>query len=109
MKKVFLYSVIFVSLLTIAGGATAAVAKIENPLSAKNFCELLTKISIAVAGLVGAISVIMIIVAGIMYLLSAGNPDRINKAKTAFFYAIMGIVIALSAGAIVTIIKDVIK
>ena len=87
-----------------------AAVTLVNPLSGvNNLYELLTKIVNAVAGLVATISVIMITVAGMMYLLSAGNPERINKAKTAFFYAIMGMVIAISAGAIVAIIGSVIK
>jgi len=51
----------------------------------------------------------MIIVAGIFYLTSAGSPQRIEKGKTALFYAIGGIVIALSAEAIVSMILEIVK
>jgi NAD/NADP transhydrogenase beta subunit len=50
----------------------------------------------------------MIIVAGIFYLTSAGNPQRIETAKKALIYAIAGIAIGLAATAIVNIIKNVI-
>ena len=58
----------------------------------------------AVAGLVGALSVIMIIVAGILYLTSAGSQEKMLTAKKALIYAIAGIVITLLAGAIVVTI-----
>lgn len=105
-KKIIFFLGIFISLLTIAGSISAI--ELVNPLNVNNFCALLTNIITAVAGLVGAISVIMIIVAGIMYLLSAGSPEKMTKAKTALIYAIVGLAIAISAGAIVATIKEVI-
>ena len=108
IKRAFLCLVIFISLFVMAGEGIAVV--IGNPLvGVNNICQLLTNIINAVAGLFGAISVIMIIVAGLMYLLSAGSPERINKAKTALVYAIVGLAIAISAGAIVATIKSVIN
>lgn len=90
---------------------SAAAVTIENPLAGggvNNFPQLLEKIFLAVAGLVAAISTIMITVAGIMYLTSAGSTERMAKAKTAFVYAIIGFIVAISASTIVAIIKSVI-
>lgn len=82
---------------------------IPNPLGSTNtFGALLEKIIAGVAGIVGALSVIMIIVAGILYLTSAGSPEKMTKAKTALVYAIAGIVITLMASAIVAIIRTTI-
>jgi NAD/NADP transhydrogenase beta subunit len=55
----------------------------------------------AVAGLVGAISVIMIVIAGIFYLTSAGSPEKMETAKKALTYAIIGMVVAVAAVTIV--------
>lgn len=113
MKKKIIFIIIFVVSLTIINFITAVPAAsivIQNPLpGVNNVCDLLTKIANAVAGLVGVMSVIMITVAGIMFLLSAGNPEKIGTAKKAFFYAIIGMAIALSAGVIVIVIKEVIS
>jgi len=51
----------------------------------------------------------MIIVSGIMYLTSAGNPAKMENAKKAFFYAIAGIVISLTAEAITLTITGILK
>lgn len=45
----------------------------------------------------GAVSVIVIIIAGIMYISSSGDAGRVAKAKNLLTYAIVGLVIVLSA------------
>ncbi|MBI1866323.1 MAG: hypothetical protein HY005_03330 [Candidatus Staskawiczbacteria bacterium] len=109
MNKKIVFTILFVSILVIAGGETSAVVLVNPLVGVNNICQLLTRIINAVAGIVGAISVIMIIVSGIMYLLSAGSPERINKAKAALVYAIIGMAIAISATGIVAAIKGVIN
>ncbi len=51
--------------------------------------------------LVGAISVIIIIFAGIMYVTSAGDPGKAKKAKDTILYAVVGLAVAIFAYAIV--------
>ena len=53
---------------------------------------------------VGALSVIFLIVAGILYALSFGQPDRLRQAKSAITWAVGGLVVAMSAYAIVSLI-----
>ncbi|TSC94669.1 MAG: Uncharacterized protein CEN87_390 [Parcubacteria group bacterium Licking1014_1] len=102
MKKTFIYLSALISLLPLLNMALAAKPiVIANPLLGVNsISELLTKIFTAVAGLVGILSVIMLIIAGILFVTSAGNPERVGSAKKAFFYAIIGIIVALAATAI---------
>lgn len=49
----------------------------------------------------GAISVIMIVIGGIRYSLSAGDQSAITAAKNTILYAVVGLVVALLAYAIV--------
>ena len=51
--------------------------------------------------LVGAISVIMVIVGGLRYTLSGGDSAGVNSAKNTILYAVVGIVIAGAAFGIV--------
>lgn len=51
--------------------------------------------------LVGALSVIMIIVGGMRYVASNGDPKRVADAKNTVTYAIAGLVIAILAYAVV--------
>lgn len=50
---------------------------------------------------VGIISVIAIILSGIMYIVSTGDPGKVTKAKNALLYAVIGLVVSLMAYAIV--------
>ncbi len=82
--------------------------KIPNPLAPiNNFGDLLLKIADGVGILIGSIGAIMIIVAGILYLTSAGSTERMTTAKKALFYAIVGIAIGVSARLIVIVIKQI--
>ncbi|OGZ78144.1 MAG: hypothetical protein A2358_02225 [Candidatus Staskawiczbacteria bacterium RIFOXYB1_FULL_37_44] len=83
---------------------------IPNPLTGvNNFGELLLKIADGVGTVVASLGTIMIIWAGILYLTSAGSPEKMTKARTALTYAIIGIVIGISARAIVLIIEQILQ
>ena len=59
--------------------------------------------------LVGAISVIMIIIGGLRYVLSNGDPKATGAAKDTILYAAIGVVVAIVAYAIVKFVVDNIK
>ena len=54
--------------------------------------------------IVGAISVIMIIIGGLRYILSGGDSANVSAAKNTILYAIVGIIVALLAYAAVNFI-----
>lgn len=51
--------------------------------------------------LLGLAAVIVLIIAGITYTTSAGDPAAITRAKNMILYAIVGLVVAFSAYAII--------
>ena len=53
---------------------------------------------------VGAVSVIMLIVGGIRYVVSGGDSTAVQGAKNTILYAIVGIVICLLAYAVVSFV-----
>jgi len=54
--------------------------------------------------IIGAISVIMLIVGGIRYTVSGGDSAQITSAKNTILYAIIGIIVAILAYAIVNFV-----
>jgi len=58
---------------------------------------------------VGAISVVMVIVGGIMYATSTGDSGRVTLAKNTITYAIIGLVVSFLAFAIVQFVTDAFK
>lgn len=54
--------------------------------------------------ILGAIAVIMIILSGIYYTISGGDTGATTKAKNTLLYAVIGLVVALTAFAIVNFV-----
>ncbi len=54
--------------------------------------------------LIGAISVIMLIIGGFRYVLSGGDSTQVTNAKNTILYAVIGIIVALLAYAIVNFV-----
>jgi hypothetical protein len=55
--------------------------------------------------LVGAVSVVMIIIGGLRYVISNGDQKAIESAKNTILYAVIGIVVAIASYAIVNFVS----
>jgi hypothetical protein len=64
------------------------------------------KIADALVFLVGAVSVIMIILGGFRYVISNGDAKRVAAAKDTIMYAVIGLVVAIVAFAIVRFVAN---
>lgn len=83
-----------------AGVTDSAVCKDQN--AKPN--DLITKIVNTLLFIVGAISVIMIIVGGLMYTTSNGDSSRVTMAKNTITYAVVGLVVSILAFAVVNFV-----
>lgn len=123
MKKLILASLAVVGLVAVAAATIPAVspAKAVNPYGAcgansdsaickgqdESLSEKIVKPTInIILWVVGVSAVIVIIVAGLKYVTSAGNPSAISSAKTTILYAVIGLVIAILAYAIVNFVLN---
>ncbi len=109
MRKIFVLSLLIVIGISFINLATAATVTLDPPIGANNFIELITIITDGVVVVISPVAVIMIIVAGILFLTSAGNPERINSAKTCLIYAVIGIVVVISAKGMAEFIETTLK
>lgn len=57
-----------------------------------------------VFGILGTIAVLVIVVGGIQYILSKGDPGDMAKAKNTIIYALVGLVVCIMAYAIVAFV-----
>ena len=71
--------------------------------------KLLENAALILMWFVGALAVIFIIVGGIQYITSAGNPSGQERSKKTITYAIGGLILALSTAAIISFIGTVFK
>jgi hypothetical protein len=54
-----------------------------------------------VFGVLGALAVLMVTVSGLRYVLSAGDPSKIARAKDGIIYSLVGVAVAISAEGII--------
>lgn len=73
---------------------------INSPLP-RTSDNLVQNILYIVFGSLGGISLIIMVWAGMKYTLSSGDPAKTTEAKNQILYASIGIIIALTASAIV--------
>lgn len=83
--------------------AVIDTSEVNIPKPALNDSALQEVLSIIFA-LIGGISLLFIIYGGIRLIMSQGNPDAFNKARNIILYAIVGLVISVSAFSIVTFV-----
>ncbi|MFZ2545312.1 MAG: hypothetical protein WAW80_05015 [Candidatus Saccharimonadales bacterium] len=89
--------------LSIADGANAARGKdqVSDLFGTTGTFKTLTNVMLF---LIGAISVIMLIVGGLRYVVSGGDSTQVTNAKNTILYAIVGIVVAILAYAAVSFV-----
>jgi hypothetical protein len=55
-------------------------------------------------GVLAAISFLVIVIAGVQFILSSGEPQKINTARNAIIYAAVGLAVSLLAMVIVSFV-----
>jgi len=73
-----------------------------NPVSGTD--SLILKITNFIALMAGVAAVIVIIVGGLQYILSSGDPSRTNSAKNTILYAVIGLVVIVAARSIIVFV-----
>ena len=91
----------------IANGATKAQTGLEKVNTGKNSTDLEGQIGTiinAVIGFIGIVAVVVIIIGGVNYTTSQGDPAKTKKAKDTILYGVIGLVVSLLAFAIVNFV-----
>ncbi len=113
MKKIFKQLNIFVlTVITSFAAVTPAKAQVLDPnklpptiRSGPDLPRLITNVVGILMFVAGIASVIVIIVAGIIMTVSAGDEKRAKTARKTLLYAVIGLVISISAFAITSFIN----
>jgi uncharacterized membrane protein len=89
--------------LTAREGADGAKSP-EQPTTVEGEGGVFQTITNVLLFIIGAISVIMLIIGGIRYVVSGGDSSAVTSAKNTILYAIVGIIVALLAYALVNFV-----
>ncbi len=108
MKEYLTKFIIFLLLISffIPLSVKGAVVKIENPLKADTFWELMESIVEFLFVLSLFIGALMIVVAAFYFLTSAGDPEKIKTAKNIIIWTLVGIIVLFLSVALTRAITD---
>ncbi len=90
--------------LSIKNGVNCAKGNSSTPNTLFGAGGIFTIIVNILLFIIGAISVIMLIIGGIRYTISGGDSSAVTSAKNTIMYAIVGIIVAVLAYAIVNFV-----
>jgi len=113
MKKsfliLFLGSLLALSFFPLAGsGDIGADRPPEHVVDPSQIILLLEWLLSYMWIIMGIIVVMMLLYAGFQFVTAAGDPEKIEKAKTMVKYSLIGIVVMVLAGGAVTLIDNII-
>ncbi len=102
----FVLCFLLFGLFTIEVEADIVSDSIENPLEADNFTELIANIIGWISNIGKAVAVIMIIYAGLLFMISGGNEEKITKAKKTLIWSLIGLGVLIIGDGFVNIVKN---
>lgn len=87
-----------------AQGKDQAACLFGNEAGCQGQTPIFKTITNVLLFIIGAVSVIMLIIGGIRYTVSAGDSSAVTAAKNTIMYAIVGIIVAILAYAVVNFV-----
>lgn len=76
----------------------------DNLPHVKADSDTLTTVLTVVFTIIGALAFFLMVLAGLRYVMSQGNPEKVTSAKNQILYSFVGLVVAASAVAIVNFV-----
>ena len=97
MKKTTRYLAVLLLFLFLTNAVFAAEVKFENPIKAQDVKAVLTNIMGYLGKVAAYIALIFMIIGGVMYMVSGGNKETMEKGKKTLIYATAGFAIVIAA------------
>ncbi len=108
MKRTLLKT-LYGSLFLLLPAMYALAQEIVNPIQAQSFTDIINAIANFAMLIVTPISVIVILYAGVLFMFSGGDVEKVKKAKHALLWAVVGLAIVLTGRGLIYIIQDVLR
>jgi tellurite resistance protein TehA-like permease len=95
MNKILTIPLVISSLTAVSPGGL--------PQSSASSSQIQTVLGI-VFGIVGALALLFMVISGVRYMLSAGDPQKAARAREGIIYALVGLALAIFAETIVVFV-----
>jgi len=109
MKKTqkIVISLIALGLIALPVVALGALSQgVEQPTTIGTLPDLVGKIETTIWIVFGLVALIMFVIAGILFLTAAGSPEKVQAARSAAIWGVVGVVVGILAYSIVTIVNS---
>ena len=83
-----------------------ASAQLTNPISSTTFADLVAKLAKAIAAIGIPLVAIFLIWSGFLFVTSQGNEKKLEEAKQAFYWAVIGGAVVVGAYALASAIVN---
>jgi len=90
------------------GSSSGGFIRVENPLKQENVEGVINAVAGILRVIAVGIGILMIIIAGIIIMTSAGDKDKLELGKRILKWTLVGVAITLSASFILELIKELI-
>ena len=111
-KLCFFLPLIFAFSARVAGAQCGAHLNLFcNPLESKtnNIADGVALVALYLLSIIGIITLVFMVIAGIRYIFSAGSEEKMKSAKDALYSSGLGLAVALLAYTILSVIHDILN
>lgn len=106
--KTAMQSVLYAVIGFIVALLAQAIIELVTPIAPTTNADIGTVVTNGIQifmWVIGISAVVMVIIGGLLYVTSGGDPGRTKTAKDAILYAIVGLIVAIMGGAIITFVQ----
>lgn len=94
--------------LAAAAGALALLGAPAPARAADDIPTVINNLQTWLIGILAGLATLFLVIGGVRYVISGGNPGEVEKAKTAFKSAGFGYCLAILAPVVITILKSIV-
>ena len=91
-----------------AATALATLGAASPALAADDIPTVISNLQTWLVGILAALATLFLVIGGVRYVISGGNPGEVEKAKSAFKSAAIGYCLAILAPVVITILKSIV-
>ena len=109
IKKALASCNVFISSLFIGINNVSAqvTVNITNPISTNDFSKLVENFLLWVLSVAGALTLLMLVTGGVLYVTSSGNEQKIEAAKKMIIWTILGLILILASYSIIVVLDKI--
>ena len=85
----------------------SGTVKIPNTIKEPDIAKIIEASLLWLLGIAGSIALLMLVIAGIMYITSSGDEQKVVTAKKIFNFTVMGLILVLLSYSIIVVLRDV--